>query len=218
MKPVIVIASTGGSVLGEVLRLPKCRELISTVVSDRECGALRVARKFSIPARVLPASDGATFSSALHKLYGGGNEVGLFVSFYTRIFSGRFLDEFEGKIVNFHPALLPGFPGLDGFGDTVRSGCRFIGSTIHFVDAGVDTGKPIIQGVTPYNPYLSNDENRHKIFIQHCRMFIQLLTWYREARLTGESVSGATYNSQEFCPELDDPVAKAWPEIDSHCL
>ncbi|XKE44010.1 hypothetical protein LG302_11515 [Halomonas organivorans] len=213
MKRVVVIASTGGGVLGEVLRIPKCRELISTVVSDRECGALRMAREHAIPVCTIPSIDGAIFSQGLHELY-GGHDVGLFISFYTRIFSGRFLDEFEGRILNFHPALLPGFPGLDGFGDTIRSGCRFIGSTVHYVDAGIDTGQPLIQGVTPYNPNLSTEENRHKIFIQHCRMFIQLLAWYREERLVEGRIDGATFDSHEFCPALDDPVAKAWPELD----
>jgi len=47
------------------------------------------------------------------------------------------------KIMNIHPALLPAFPGTDGYGDTFRYGCRVGGCTVHFVDYGEDTG-PII--------------------------------------------------------------------------
>ncbi|MCG6911563.1 MAG: phosphoribosylglycinamide formyltransferase [Deltaproteobacteria bacterium] len=47
------------------------------------------------------------------------------------------------RIMNIHPALLPAFPGTDGYGDTVRYGCKVGGCTVHFVDYGEDTG-PII--------------------------------------------------------------------------
>ncbi len=47
------------------------------------------------------------------------------------------------KIMNIHPALLPAFPGTDGYGDTFRHGCKVGGCTVHFIDYGEDTG-PII--------------------------------------------------------------------------
>ncbi len=47
------------------------------------------------------------------------------------------------KIMNIHPALLPAFPGVDGYGDTFRYGCRVGGCTVHFIDYGEDSG-PII--------------------------------------------------------------------------
>ncbi|MFC1813424.1 phosphoribosylglycinamide formyltransferase [Thermodesulfobacteriota bacterium] len=47
------------------------------------------------------------------------------------------------RIMNIHPALLPAFPGVDGYGDTFRYGCKVGGCTIHFVDYGEDSG-PII--------------------------------------------------------------------------
>ena len=47
------------------------------------------------------------------------------------------------KIMNIHPALLPSFPGTDGYGDTFRYGCKVGGCTVHFIDYGEDTG-PII--------------------------------------------------------------------------
>ncbi len=47
------------------------------------------------------------------------------------------------RIMNVHPALLPAFPGVDGYGDTYRYGCKIGGCTVHFIDYGEDTG-PII--------------------------------------------------------------------------
>lgn len=47
------------------------------------------------------------------------------------------------RIMNIHPALLPAFPGVDGYGDTLRYGCKIGGCTVHFIDYGEDSG-PII--------------------------------------------------------------------------
>jgi len=47
------------------------------------------------------------------------------------------------RIMNIHPALLPSFPGVDGYGDTFRYGCKVGGCTVHFIDYGEDSG-PII--------------------------------------------------------------------------
>jgi phosphoribosylglycinamide formyltransferase-1 len=52
-------------------------------------------------------------------------------------------DRSKPRIMNIHPALLPAFPGVDGYGDTFRYGCKVGGCTVHFIDYGEDTG-PII--------------------------------------------------------------------------
>jgi len=53
------------------------------------------------------------------------------------------IDRGRPRIMNIHPALLPAFAGVDGYGDTFRYGCKVGGCTVHFVDYGEDTG-PII--------------------------------------------------------------------------
>ena len=62
----------------------------------------------------------------------------------TPYFIDRFtLDQNRPNIMNIHPALLPAFPGIDGYGDTFRYGCKVGGCTVHFIDYGEDSG-PII--------------------------------------------------------------------------
>jgi phosphoribosylglycinamide formyltransferase 1 len=53
------------------------------------------------------------------------------------------------KIMNIHPALLPAFPGVDGYGDTYRYGCKIGGCTVHFIDYGEDSGPIIGQKAFP---------------------------------------------------------------------
>ncbi len=65
---------------------------------------------------------------------------------FMRILTPYFIDRInqgEYRIMNIHPALLPAFPGTDGYGDTFRYGCKIGGCTVHFVDYGEDSG-PII--------------------------------------------------------------------------
>lgn len=72
----------------------------------------------------------------------------LILAGFMRILTPYFIDRINTepgtyRIVNIHPALLPAFPGTDGYGDTFRYGCKIGGCTVHFVDYGEDTG-PII--------------------------------------------------------------------------
>jgi phosphoribosylglycinamide formyltransferase-1 len=72
----------------------------------------------------------------------------LILAGYMRNLSPYFIDRINAgsdipRIMNIHPALLPAFPGVDGYGDTFRYGCKIGGCTVHFVDYGEDSG-PII--------------------------------------------------------------------------
>ncbi|MCP4020916.1 MAG: phosphoribosylglycinamide formyltransferase [Desulfobacteraceae bacterium] len=67
---------------------------------------------------------------------------------YMRVLTPYFIDRInvipnQYRIMNIHPAILPAFPGTDGYGDTFRYGCKVGGCTVHFIDYGEDTG-PII--------------------------------------------------------------------------
>jgi len=67
---------------------------------------------------------------------------------FMRVLTPYFIDRINTvpgkyKIMNIHPAILPSFPGTDGYGDTFRYGCKIGGCTVHFIDYGEDTG-PII--------------------------------------------------------------------------
>ncbi len=68
---------------------------------------------------------------------------------YMRIIGPTLLAEWEGRMINLHPSLLPEFPGADGIGDAIRAGVRETGVTVHFVDSGVDTGPIIAQSKVP---------------------------------------------------------------------
>ena len=70
----------------------------------------------------------------------------LLLAGYLRILSEAFLRQFAGVVLNIHPSLLPDFPGLGAAARQWRAGVRVAGATVHYVDAGVDTGPILLSG------------------------------------------------------------------------
>jgi phosphoribosylglycinamide formyltransferase-1 len=68
---------------------------------------------------------------------------------YMRLLSGHFIQHFEHRVLNIHPSLLPAFPGLHGAKDALDYGVKVAGCTVHFVDAGLDSGPIVKQAAVP---------------------------------------------------------------------
>ena len=128
---------------------------IAIVVSDVEdAGILQHARDRSLPARFVPPGKFRTklddeaeraFVSALREA-----DVDLIaLAGFMRVLKGELLKTFEGRIINIHPSLLPSFPGLEAWKQALDHGVKITGCTVHFVDAGVDSGPIIAQQTVP---------------------------------------------------------------------
>lgn len=87
------------------------------------------------------------------------------------------------RIMNIHPALLPAFPGVDGYGDTVRYGCKVGGCTVHFVDYGEDTGPIIGQRAFAILPGDSLDAVREKGLKEEWRLYPECIQLFAQNRL-----------------------------------
>ena len=99
---------------------------------------------------------------------------GIVLAGYMRIVGAGLIARYEHKILNIHPALLPSFPGLHGHQQAIDAGVKVTGCTVHFVDAGMDTGPIIMQNTVPVYPDDTEDTLSERLLpVEHAT--------YREA-------------------------------------
>jgi phosphoribosylglycinamide formyltransferase 1 len=77
---------------------------------------------------------------------------------FMELLDAAFLEAFDGRVINVHPALLPAFPGAHPVEDQIAYGAKVGGVTVHFVDDGVDTGPIILQQAVTL-PYTRSKED-----------------------------------------------------------
>ncbi len=102
---------------------------------------------------------------------------------YMRILSPEFIGNFEGKIINIHPSLLPAFPGLDVQQKAIDYGVKFSGCTVHFVNEEVDGGPIILQAVVPVHPSDDAATLSERILIQEHLIYPRAIQMIAENRL-----------------------------------
>ena len=153
-----VLGSGRGSnyvAISDAIAAGKLPAEVAIVLSDVEsAGILAHARERGVPTRYIPPGPFRTkldeaaeqaMVAALHEA-----RVDLIVlAGFMRVLKGEFLRAFEGRIVNVHPSLLPAFPGLQAWKQALDHGVKVAGCTVHFVDAGVDSGAIIGQQPVP---------------------------------------------------------------------
>jgi len=202
----VIVISTGGSVINELFNNNFFKSRIHSVLSDRECPAINKAAAHHVKTTIIAEKDKARFSD-LVLAYLKENSIDYAISFYSKLFVGELLNEYDNRIVNLHPSLLPSFKGLHGFDDAIAYGVRCVGSTIHLIDENLDEGKIIQQTVCNVDESRPIAFTRHRIFEQQCKSLLQVIKWIEDDRLSVNgkrvTVKGATFNSGEISPDLD---------------
>jgi phosphoribosylglycinamide formyltransferase-1 len=97
-------------------------------------------------------------------------------------------DRLRPRIMNIHPALLPAFPGTDGYGDTFRYGCKVAGCTVHFVDYGEDSGPIIGQRAFAIAEEDTLEAVRRKGLEQEWSLYPECIRLFAEQRLKTERI------------------------------
>lgn len=153
MKNIAVLISGNGTNLQAIIDNVQTGNIngkIVAVISNKaDAFGLERAKKAEVPAYFIDHK-GITREEHEQKIIEilEKNNVDLVVlAGYMRVLTPLFVGKYKHKLINIHPALLPSFPGTDGYGDTFNYGCKVGGCTVHFVDEGVDTGPIIVQKV-----------------------------------------------------------------------
>lgn len=150
---IVVLASGNGTDFQSVIDGVKSGYIdgeIVALIADRECGALERAQRNGIKDVLLDKKVlGDRFASALKAEITSLHPDLIVLAGFLTILPGGIVDEFQGKIINIHPSLIPAFCGKGLYGDRVheavlKSNAKYTGCTVHFVTRGVDNG-PIIE-------------------------------------------------------------------------
>lgn len=182
-----VLASGSGSNLQAIINAANCGEIsgsVAVVCSDKEESfALERARRHEIEALFLNprrySHREAYDSDVVYLLREREIELVILAGF-MRLLSAYFVEQYRGRIMNIHPALLPSFPGVDGVRQAIRYGVKVSGCTVHFVDEGLDTGPIILQEAV--NVYDNDTEEslqerihevEHRLYPRAVQLFIE---------------------------------------------
>ena len=153
-----MIGSGKGSNFAAIARAIQSGQLnasVSLVLSDNpNAGILEIGRDLGFPTEALPISKFRTKlepeieTLAAQKLMAAKTDL-VVLAGYMRMIKAPLLDMFPNRIVNIHPSLLPAFPGLEAWRQAWEARVSVTGCTVHWVDAGMDTGKVIAQAMVP---------------------------------------------------------------------
>jgi len=107
---------------------------------------------------------------------------------FMRVLTPYFIDRVNNcsdlpRIMNIHPALLPSFPGTDGYGDTFNYGCKVGGCTVHFIDYGEDSGPIIGQKCFAITPEDTEESVRKKGLALEWQLYPECIQLYAEKRI-----------------------------------
>lgn len=157
MKKLGILLSGRGSNFQAIARNVQAEKIpaeIAIVISNRaDAQGLEIARGMGLKAVCIP-SNGLKRKEFDHRVVAllKEKQVDLVcLAGFMRLLSAYFVEQFPNRILNIHPALLPSFPGLEGQQQALEHGVKFTGCTVHFVDAGLDSGPIVAQTVVPVN-------------------------------------------------------------------
>ncbi len=188
-----VLASGNGSNLQAIIDAANREEIsgsVAVVFSDKEESfALERARRHGIEALFLNPGHyshrEAYDSDVVYLLREREIELVILAGF-MRLLSPHFVEQYRGRIMNIHPALLPSFPGVDGVKQALRYGVKVSGCTVHFVDEGLDTGPIILQEAVKVYDNDTEESLQERIHKVEHRLYPRAVQLFIEGRLRVE--------------------------------
>ena len=199
MVPIGVLVSGRGSNLEAILDAVDRRYItkgeVRVVVSNKPgVVALEIAKKHGVPTAVLddkglpkmdPEYDAKTMATL--EAHGVNSRDGLVaLAGYFRILGSEFVEKYQNRIMNVHPALLPSFPGLEPQMRALEHGVKVSGATVHFAAKDVDSGPMILQAHVPVRDDDTVDTLSERILRQEHRIYPEAIRLFTEGRLKVE--------------------------------
>lgn len=170
-----MLVSGSGTLLQAILD-HQGRYSVDLVVADVECPALDRARAAGIRAAVVAVEgDRDEWNVRLAETVASTDPDVVVSAGFMKILGQGFLDRFEGSLINTHPALLPAFPGAHAVRDALAYGVKVTGTTVHYIDSGVDTGEIIAQRALNVREGETEEELHERIKVMERELIVDTL-------------------------------------------
>jgi phosphoribosylglycinamide formyltransferase-1 len=160
---------------------------VRLVVSDVfDAGILDIAREFGVPSVYLPPGNFRTRlepnveMELVRLLQEAGVELVVLAGF-MRVLKEPMLGAYPGRIINIHPSLLPKFPGIASWKQALAAGEEITGCSVHYVDAGIDSGEIIAQRKVPVLPGDTPESLHARIQVAERDLYPEVIARFCEA-------------------------------------
>ncbi|MCK3843060.1 phosphoribosylglycinamide formyltransferase [Pseudomonas sp. W15Feb34] len=187
---VVVLLSGTGSNLQALIDSTRSGDSpvrIAAVISNRsDAYGLQRARDAGIDTRSLDhkAFDGReAFDRALVELIDAFKPKLVVLAGFMRILSADFVRQYEGRLLNIHPSLLPKYKGMHTHQRALDAGDSEHGCSVHFVTEELDGGPLVVQAVVPVESGDSAQTLAQRVHTQEHRIYPLAVRWFAEGRL-----------------------------------
>ena len=185
-----VLVSGRGSNLQAILDAIDTKHIkgnISVVISDKsDAYALERLKGKTIASEIVLRADYTSkdeFEDRLTQVLIDHNVELVVLAGFLRVLGSKFIQEFNNRIINIHPSLLPAFPGLHSPKQALDYGVKFAGCTVHYVNEEVDGGPIIMQSVVPVLPEDDEDSLASRILVEEHQILTKAVQLHIEDRL-----------------------------------
>ncbi len=181
MKQLAILLSGRGSnfeAIADSVARGAIEASIAAVVSNRpDARGVVLARERGIHAVVIPSKgvDREAYDRLLIAELQKYQVDLICLAGYMRVLSATFVRQFQNRILNIHPSLLPAFPGLDAQHQALAYGVKVSGCTVHFVDEYLDAGPVILQAVVPVQDNDTEETLSSRILQEEHRIYSEAI-------------------------------------------
>ena len=157
------------------------------VVADVfDAGILDIAHEFDVPNTYLPPGKFRTrlepsVEVELVRMLQQARVELVVLAGFMRVLKEPMLAAFPSRIINIHPSLLPKFPGIEAWKQALEAGEKITGCSVHYVDAGIDSGEIIAQRTVPILPADTPELLHARIQIAERALYPEVIARFAEA-------------------------------------
>lgn len=201
MKKIAVLVSGNGSNLQALIDANLSGQIVGVLSNKANAFALERAAQANIATCVIEHRNYPTreaFDQAMHQQLCKWNVDLIILAGFMRILSTDFVMQWEGKMLNIHPSLLPAYKGMHTHQRVLQTGDRWHGCTVHFVTPQLDAGQAIAQGIVEVLPHDTQDTLAQRVHLLEHRIYPMVTEWICTEKLTYTNADYVSLNGKKL--------------------